>query len=72
MADIKAVEHVAEIRQVKTMADGTFNVILNLPEYCVEQSMFYMKNNRGMVKVVGVLVEKRPNETTNENGKIHI
>ena len=72
MADIKAVEHVAEIRQVKTMADGTFNVILNLPEYCVEQSMFYMKNNRGMVKVVGVLVEKIPNETTNENGKIHI
>ncbi len=34
---IKAVEIRAEVRQIKTMADGTVNVILNLPEDCKEQ-----------------------------------
>lgn len=34
---VKAVEVRAEIRQIKTMADGTINVILNLPEDCKEQ-----------------------------------
>jgi len=37
MNDIKAVEIDAELRQVKSMADGTFNVILNVPEYCLPQ-----------------------------------
>lgn len=35
--EIKAVEIRAEVRQIKTMADGTVNVILNLPEDCREQ-----------------------------------
>lgn len=35
--DIKAVEVRAEVRQIKTMADGTVNVILNMPEDCKEQ-----------------------------------
>lgn len=35
--EIKAVEIRAEVRQIKTMADGTVNVILNLPEDCKEQ-----------------------------------
>lgn len=34
---IKAIEVRAEVRQIKTMADGTVNVILNLPEDCKEQ-----------------------------------
>lgn len=37
MSDIKAVEVRAEIRQIKTMADGSINVILNLPEDCKPQ-----------------------------------
>lgn len=37
MREVKAVEVRAEIRQIKTMADGTVNVILNLPEDCREQ-----------------------------------
>jgi len=37
MSDIKAVEVRAELRQIKTMADGTVNIILNLPEDCKEQ-----------------------------------
>ena len=37
MSDIKAVEVRAELRQIKTMADGTVNIVLNLPEDCKEQ-----------------------------------
>lgn len=37
-ATVKAVELRAEVRQIKTMADGTINVILNLPEDCKEQA----------------------------------
>lgn len=34
---VKAVEIRAELRQIKTMADGTVNIVLNLPEDCKEQ-----------------------------------
>ena len=37
MNEIKAVEVRAELRQIKTMADGTVNIVLNLPEDCKEQ-----------------------------------
>ena len=37
MDKIKAVEIRAEVRQIKTMADGTVNLVLNLPEDCIEQ-----------------------------------
>ena len=35
--EIKAVELHAELRQLKTMADGSVNVIINVPEDCREQ-----------------------------------
>lgn len=35
--EVRAVEIRAELRQIKTMADGTVNVVLNLPEDCREQ-----------------------------------
>ena len=34
---IKAIEIRAEVRQIKTMADHSVNVILNIPEDCLEQ-----------------------------------
>ncbi len=34
---VKAVEIRAELRQIKTMADGSVNIVLNLPEDCIEQ-----------------------------------
>jgi hypothetical protein len=34
---VKAVEIRAELRQIKTMADGSVNVVINLPEDCKEQ-----------------------------------
>jgi hypothetical protein len=52
MSDTVAVEFVAEIRQVKTMADHTVNVVLNLPEYCVKQAAWFMQHQGEMVKSV--------------------
>jgi hypothetical protein len=37
MTEIKAVEIRAEVRQIKTMADSTVNLVLNVPEDCIEQ-----------------------------------
>lgn len=36
-SDIKAVEIRAEVRQIKTMADNSVNVVLNIPEDCMPQ-----------------------------------
>lgn len=52
---IVAVEFVAEIRQVKTMADHTVNVTLNLPEYCKGQAAWFMGNQGDMVRSVSRL-----------------
>ena len=35
---VKAVEIRAELRQLKTMVDGSVNVTINLPEDCREQA----------------------------------
>jgi hypothetical protein len=35
--EVKAVEVRAELRQIKTMADGSINIVLNLPEDCKPQ-----------------------------------
>lgn len=37
MSDVKAVEFDAELRQIKSMADHSYNVTLNVPEYCLPQ-----------------------------------
>lgn len=51
--EIKAVEIRAEVRQVKTMADGTINLTLNLPEDCKEQAKKFLdwlgQEVRGMI-----------------------
>jgi len=39
---VVAVDFEAELRQVKTMADGTVNVTLNLPEYCLAHAQTMM------------------------------
>ncbi len=52
MSDVKAVEIEAEVRQVKTMADGTVNVTLNLPEFCMAQAQVLMGWVREEVKAV--------------------
>ena len=51
----KAIEFEAEVRQVKTMADGSISIYLNLPEHCREQAKVVMDWHhlvvRGMLTV---------------------
>jgi hypothetical protein len=50
--EIKAVEFEAELRQIKSMADHSYNVTINVPEYCLPQVQKMMEWLAGMVKVV--------------------
>ena len=71
MSKINAVEIVAEIRQVRTMADGSINVIMNLPETCLEQAKVLLGWHHLAVR--GVLaVEKDEDGESGKRGKIHI
>ena len=49
---IKAVEAVAELRQIRTLSDGTFSVQLVLPEYMLEQIRVLMGWLKYEVKIV--------------------
>ena len=50
--EIAGVEFEAELRQVKSMADGTYNITLNVPEYCLEQAQVMLGWLQDLVKVV--------------------
>jgi hypothetical protein len=54
MPDPIAVEFDAEMRQIKTMADGTCNIVLNVPEYCIEQVRVMLGWLKSMVHIVAV------------------
>ena len=53
-----AVEFEAELRQVKSMADGTYNITINVPEYCLEQVQTMMGWLKDLVQIVMVRDEK--------------
>lgn len=55
MADVKAVEAIAEVRQVKTMADRSINVTLNIPEPYKQQAKLLIDWQGFMVRLVAVL-----------------
>jgi hypothetical protein len=52
LAEAVAVEFEAEMRQVKSMADGTYNIVLNVPEYCLPQVQTMMGWLKSLVRVV--------------------
>ena len=54
LAEPVAVEFEAEMRQVKSMADGTYNIVLNVPEYCLPQVQTMMGWLKDLVQVVMV------------------
>ena len=47
-----AVEFEAEMRQVKSMADGTYNIVLNVPEYCLPQVQTMMGWLKSLIRVI--------------------
>ena len=58
MTDTLAIEAVAEVRQVKTMADFTLNVAINLPESCKEQAKKFIDWQGKMIRIVAVLEDE--------------
>ena len=52
LAEAVAVEFEAELRQVKSMADGTYNITINVPEYCLPQVQTMMGWLKDLVRVV--------------------
>ena len=53
--EVRAVQFDAEVRQIKTMADHSINLTLNVPEYAIEQ----MRVMLGWLQdQVNVLVER--------------
>ena len=51
-SEIKAVEIEAELVQIKTMTNGTVNVVFNLPEYCIPQAKVMMDWLKDLVHCV--------------------
>ena len=63
----------AEVRQIRSMADHTFNVILNVPEYNVEQVQEMMTMLGDMVAVAMVKVDgetDKPTKRVSTRGKL--
>jgi len=48
----RAIEFEAEVRLIKSMADGSVNVTLNLPEYCMPQAKIMLDWLRDQVRCV--------------------
>lgn len=64
---IRAVEIRAEVRQIKTMADGSLSVTLNLPEDCKEQGKILMDWHGYEVKAVIEYAPKEKRENRRES-----
>ena len=54
LAEPHVVKFDAELRQIKSMADGTYNLVLNIPEYCLPQTQQRMAWLKGQVDVAVV------------------
>ena len=61
MPDIKAIEFVAEVRQIRGMVDGSVNVTLNLPEHMMEQAKVLLGWHH--LQVCGILEVKMEEES---------
>ena len=71
MPDIKAIEFVAEVRSIRTMVDGSVNVVLNVPEHCREQAKVLLDWHQ--LEVRGVLEVKAKDEgNRGKYKKIHL
>jgi len=47
-----AVEFEAELRQIKSMADHSYNIVINVPEYCLPQVQAMLGWLGDLLKVV--------------------
>ena len=59
MIEPLAVEFEAELRQIKSMVDHSFNVTINVPEYCLEQVQQMMGHLGSLLNIVAIFEEKQ-------------
>lgn len=52
--EVRGIEFDAELRQIKSMVDGSYNVTINIPEYGLEQVQVMMGWLKDQVRVVMV------------------
>ena len=52
----------AEVRQIKSMSDGSFNLIINIPEYNLEQAQELMGWLRDQIAVAIIRVSESEND----------
>ena len=57
MTDQEPVHFDAELRQIKSMADGTYNLVLNVPEYQLEQIRIMMGWLRSQVGIAAIEIK---------------
>lgn len=60
--DIKPVQFQAELRQIKSMADRTYNVILNVPEYDIDKVRKMLGWITDLVEVVIIQVDTKDDQ----------
>jgi len=48
----------AEVRQIKSMSDNSFNLVLNIPEYNIKQVQELMTMLNDMVAIAMISVDK--------------
>lgn len=65
----EAIKFDCELRQIRSMSDHTFNVIINIPEYNVEQVQELMTMLGDMVAVAMVKVSGEQEEPTKRVSK---
>jgi hypothetical protein len=56
--DMTPIHFDAELRQIKSMVDKSFNIVLNIPEYNIEQVQELMTMLNNMVAVAMINVDK--------------
>ena len=59
MSDIKAIEFIAEVRQIRGMVDGSVNVTLNLGENMMDQAKVLLGWHHLAVRGVLEVVEQK-------------
>ena len=64
MDNIRAVELEAEVWQVKSMADGSVNLVLRLPEYCMQQAGQLLQWHHELVRVIVALTDAHDTSDT--------
>ena len=65
---MEAIHFDAELRQIKSMADLTFNIVINVPEYNLEQVQQLMGMLGDMVAVAMIEADKPPEKRVSKRG----